>query len=81
LQAQSYKRNHLQLLAEILDLCRKPQVENRVINETKISSRLLHSCLEQLINQNMIELHYRKRTYSTTTKGLKYLQLLEVLQD
>jgi predicted transcriptional regulator len=81
LQAQSCKRSHLQVIAEILDVCRQPQVETTVLCEANISDRLFRYCLQQLLNQDMLELHGRKKTYMTTSKGLRYLQLMHALQD
>ena len=78
---QSIKRSHLQVIAEILNVCRQPQVETAVLFEANISDRLFRHCLKQLLNQNMLELHGRKKTYSTTSKGLRYLQLLHAIQD
>ena len=81
LQAQSFKRSHLQVIAEILDVCRQPQVKTTVLCEANISDRLFRYCLQQLLKQNMLELHGRNKTYSTTSKGLRYLQLLHAIQD
>ena len=81
LLVQVCKRSHLQVIAEILNVCRQPQVETTVLCEANISERLFRYCLEQLLNENMLELHGRKKTYSTTSKGLRYLQLLHAIQD
>jgi len=75
LQSQSVQRNHLQILNEILFVCREPQVKTQVMSEVDISLRLLQWCLKQLLKQNMVRLHHRKQTYVTTEKGLRYLQL------
>jgi predicted transcriptional regulator len=81
LPAQTCKRSHLQVIAEILDVCRQPQVKTKVLCEANISDRLFRYCLQQLLKQNMLQLHGRNKTYSTTSKGLRYLQLMHALQD
>lgn len=82
LQSQSVRRNHLQILNEILYVCREPQVKSQVLNEVDVSSRLLQWCFKQLLKQNLVRLHHRKRTYVTTEKGLRYLQLCtEIKKD
>jgi predicted transcriptional regulator len=65
----------MQILAGILDLCRKPQLENGIICKANISNRLLQHCLEQLINQNLLEPHHGRNIYPTTEKGLEFLQI------
>jgi predicted transcriptional regulator len=79
--AQSCKRSHLQVIAEILSVCRQPQMKTTVLCEANISDRLFRFCLKQLLNENMLEMHGRNKTYSTTSKGLRYLQLLHAIQD
>ena len=81
MQAQNCKRSHLQVIAEILDVCRQPSVETTVLCEANISGRLFRYCLQQLLNQDMLQLHGRNKTYMTTSKGLRYLQLMHALQD
>jgi predicted transcriptional regulator len=70
----------LQIINEILYVCREPQVKTEVLNEVDISLRLLQWCLKQLMKQNFVRLHHRKQTYVTTDKGLRYLQLCTAIQ-
>jgi len=72
-----HKRNHLQVLAEILDRCREPQEETQVTCEINISIRLFSFCVDQLVKENMLEPRPKKKMYSTTVKGLRYLQILK----
>jgi predicted transcriptional regulator len=71
----------MQILAEILDLCRKPQLKNGIMCKANISNGLLQHCLEQLVNQNLIETHNGRNVYSTTEKGLEFLQICLELQQ
>ena len=70
----------MQILNEILYVCREPQVKTQVMSEVDISLRLLQWCLKQLVKQDMFRLHHRKQTYVTTEKGLRYLQLCTEIQ-
>jgi predicted transcriptional regulator len=79
LQFPNTQQNHLQALTEILDACREPQPEIQIMCETGMPLRHLHFCLRQLIKQNMLGFHHRKKTYATTEKGLRYLQIWKEL--
>ena len=80
MQSQSVQRNHLQVLNEILHVCREPQGKIEVMREVDISFRLLHWCFKQLLKQNLVRFHHRKKTYVITEKGLRYLQLCTEVQ-
>ena len=75
LHSQTVKRNHLQILTEILSVCREPQVISHVMHETDTSLKKLQFCFKELMKQGMVVFHHRKRTYVTTEKGLRYLQV------
>ena len=72
----STQRNHLQVLSEILYVCKEPQTKVQIIEETGLSMRQLHFCLKYLLKQNMVKFHHRKRTYMTTKEGLRIQQQL-----
>ena len=75
LQSQGMQRNYLQVLEEILVACREPKARIQLIGETGVSMRKLHFYLKDLVKQDFIRFHRRKRTYVTTEKGLRFLQL------
>ena len=70
------KRSHLQVVSEILDVCREPKTKAQMLEETGLSMRHLHFCLKYLLKQNMVKFHCRKRTYATTEEGLRVHQKL-----
>lgn len=76
LQSQGVQRNHLQVINEILFVCREPMVRTQVMREVDVSLRLLQFCLKHLMKQNMVRFYHRKKTYITTEKGLRYLELM-----
>jgi predicted transcriptional regulator len=61
---------------EILDVCREPKAKTQIMHEAGITLKKLQYCLKQLMKQNMIQFNHRKKTYTTTKKGLRHLQLL-----
>jgi len=75
LQSRSVRSNHLQDFTEILDVCMLPRTKFQILEETGMSMRHLHFCLKYLLKQRLVRYHYRKGTYVTTGKGLRYLQL------
>ena len=79
LQSQGVHRNHLQGIVEILDVCMKPKTKVQILAETGTSMRHLHFCLKFLLKQNLVRLHHRKKTYTCTEKGLRYLEVLHLL--
>jgi len=75
LQSEGMQRSYLQVLEEILFACREPKARIQLISETGVSMRKLHFYLKDLLKQDFVKFHRRKRTYVTTEKGLKFLQL------
>jgi predicted transcriptional regulator len=65
----------LQVVSEILDVCREPKSKVQILEETGLSLRHLQFCFKYLLKQNLVKPHYRKRTYVTTEEGLRYLRL------
>ena len=80
MQSQGVRRNHLQDFTEILDVCILPHTKFQILEETGMSMRHLHFCLKYLLKQSLVRYHYRKGTYVTTGKGLRYLQLFAGIQ-
>lgn len=75
------RRSLLQILAEILDLCRKPQVKTRVMYRANLSYKSLQHNLTRLRKNGLLESHSSKETYLTTEKGLTFLQRWAELQQ
>jgi predicted transcriptional regulator len=67
------KRGKLQIFAEILELCRKPQVKTRVMYKANLSYKSLQDCLMQLQKKKLFEVHHSKEKYVISEKRLKLL--------
>ena len=78
------KRIRLEITAEILSLCRKPQAKTRVMYRTNLSWRMVQRYLSQLLSQGFLEVQHSPTRYVTTQKGLKFVEkwrdLVELIQ-
>ncbi len=68
------KRDHLEIIAEIVLLCKKPKVKTRIMYETRLSYAQLRRFLMQLRLLNLLEVRTNPERYVTTEKGLYFLQ-------
>jgi len=69
------KRISLEIIAEILSLCRQPQTKTRVLYGTNLSWRMLQRYLHQTLSLGLLEVKNHSLTrYVTTTKGLNFLE-------
>jgi len=68
------KRNSLEIIAEILVLCKQSQTKTRVMYRTNLSWRMLQKYLSQLQSRGLLEVHHSLTKYATTKKGLKFIE-------
>jgi len=68
------RRINLEIMAEILSLCRQPQTKTRVMYQTNLSWRMLNKYLYQTRSLGLLEVHHSLTKYVTTPKGLKFLE-------
>ncbi len=67
------RRNHLQVLYDILELCEMPQAKTRILRNTNTSFKLLESYLLQLQTSDFLELQPKIKKYVTTEEGQKFI--------
>lgn len=67
------RRNHLQVLSDILELCRTPQAKTCILRNTNTSFKLLETYLLQLQTSGLIELQAKIRRYATTSEGQRFV--------
>jgi predicted transcriptional regulator len=75
------KRIGLEIMAEILILCKQPQTKTRVMYRTNLSWRMLQKYLSQLQSRELLEIHHSLTKYTTTRKGLKFVEKWRELVD
>lgn len=75
------RRNHLQVLSDILELCvRRPQAKTYILRNTNTSFKLLEQYLLQLQASNLLELEFETKKYYTTQKGGKFIDMWATLR-
>ena len=67
------RRNHLQVLYDILELCKMPQAKTYILRNTNTSFKLLESYLLQLQTSDFLELQPKTKKYLTTKEGQKFI--------
>lgn len=68
------KRNGLEIMVEILSLCKQPQLKTKVMYGTNLSWQMLEKYLSELQSLGLLEVHYSLTKYATTEKGLKFVE-------
>lgn len=75
------KRDHSQILAEIVLFCRKPQTKTRIMYETRLSYAQLKKCLPELRRCGLLEINYSQEKYVASEKGLFFLEKWQEMQE
>ena len=75
------KRIGLEIMAEILILCKQPQTKTRVMYRTNLSWRMLQKYLSELQSRGLLEEVQSLTKYATTKKGLKFVEKLRELVE
>jgi len=77
-QPSNSRRTNLQIYAEILNLCSKPQTKTRITQKTNLPYSTVKKYLKKV--QKLIEIHHSQEKYSTPLKGQEFLQIWIELQ-
>ncbi len=75
------KRVGLEIMAEILEMCKKPQPKTRVMHKTGVSYKTLQNYLSQLLSLEFLEVHHSRTTYLTTERVLGFLRQWNGLKE
>ncbi|UCE44022.1 MAG: hypothetical protein JSV57_00555 [Candidatus Bathyarchaeota archaeon] len=68
------KRSSLEIIAQILSLCKEPQIKTRVMYGTNLSWRMIEKYLPLLQSTGLLEVHHSPAKYVITPKGLEFLK-------
>ncbi len=74
------KRDRVEIMAEILDLCLKPQTKTQVMYGTNLSWKMLQHYLSQLQSLNLLKTHDKSTKYMTTKRGQDFVEKWNELQ-
>ena len=78
------KRDHIQIIADILCICRNPQTKSYIRRQTYVSYVVLQNCIKQLMMRKWLEPTKEdsgQTRLATTDKGLVFLQKYLELQE
>lgn len=70
------KRDRIQIIAEILGLCRSPQTQTYIRRQTSISYAVLQSCTMQLLMRQwllQVDVECGQKKLAITDKGVAFL--------
>jgi predicted transcriptional regulator len=74
----------VEIIAEILDSCKKPRTKTYIRRQTSVSHAVLHQCILQMLLSRWIELVEEdcgQKKLTITEKGAVFLQKYHELQD
>ncbi len=78
------KRDHIQVIAEILSLSKSPQTKSYIRRQTSISYAMLQNCIEQLLRKHWLMVEEEdcgQKKFAITEKGLVFLEKYWELQN
>ena len=75
------KRDRVDIMAEILVLCSKPQTKTQVMYGTNLSWRMLQHYLSQLQSLDLLEVHGNSTKYVATQRGQEFVEKWRELQE
>jgi predicted transcriptional regulator len=67
------RRNHFQVLSDILEFCKLPQAKTCILRNSNTSFKLLELYLLQLQSSNLLELQPKTKKYLTTAEGQRFI--------
>lgn len=75
------KRDRLEIIAAILDLCSKPRSKTRVMYGTNLSWKMLQQYLGHMQSQGLLEVKDDSTKFITTVRGQDFLEKWKELQE
>ena len=75
------KRDRIEIMAEILDLCSDPRTKTHVMYGTNLSWKMLQHYLSELQTLELLELHNGSTKYVVTSRGREFLKKWKELQQ
>jgi predicted transcriptional regulator len=68
------KRTQIEIVAEILDLCKQPTAKTQVMYKTNMAYAKVLKLLEHLQELQMLKSDKNSKKYETTEKGREYVK-------
>lgn len=70
----SGRRNYLEVLSDILELCKNSQAKTKILRSTNTNFTLLEGYLLKLRTSGLLELQPETKMYVTTKEGSKFVE-------
>jgi len=77
----SGKRDRVEIIADILDLCSKPKTKTQVMYGTNLSWKMLQNYLSELQSREFLENQSTSKKYVATKRGLEFIKKWRALQE
>ena len=77
----NHKRDRLQILADILVLCKIPRKKTTIMYKTNSNYASVVRNLNFLQDAKLLEVHHSATSYLTTPKGFEFVKKLKELQE
>jgi predicted transcriptional regulator len=74
------RRDRVEIMAEILDLCLEPQTKTQVMYGTNLSWKMLQHYLSQLKEVHLLKTNSKSAKYMTSKKGQHFVEKWRELQ-
>ena len=79
---EKLRRANIEVMVDILGLCKQPQCKTRILYNTNLSWKMAGKYLSQLRALGLLKTRQsRLRQYETTEKGLDFLERWESLME
>jgi predicted transcriptional regulator len=75
------KRDRVEIMAEILSLCLKPQIKTQVMYGINLSWKMLQYYLFQLKKLDLLEINDETKKIMTTKRGKEFVKKWKELQE
>jgi predicted transcriptional regulator len=75
------KRSQFKMLAEVLELCRKPTAKTQIMHKTNMSYSGMQKFLRHLIEMELVRQEDDGTKYVTMEKGREFVKRYTGLQD
>ncbi len=73
------KRTQLEVLADILELCRKPAAKTRIMYKTNLSYQVMQKSVNQLLKLDLLKFDSDAKKFQASPKGLEFLERYSAL--
>ncbi len=75
------RRTSLEIIAEVLDICRQPQTQTRIMYASNLSFSGVRKYLMSLRTAGFLEFGQPRARYATTVRGMQFLRKWKELND